>query len=190
MGNNWGVLISGNGSTLQALIDATVENSGGTVAVVIAQSPKAYGILRARRAGIPVETVPPNLNLKDAKSECEAWILDTLKRYKVRNLFLAGYMKVVSSHFIERFTNMFKGRIYNIHPSLLPKHKGLNAFEKAIEAKDEALGVTVHGVTADLDSGPVIVQRAYPACSNKLALHIQEQLAIRQASLKFLKGAS
>lgn len=162
---HWGVMISGNGSNLQALIESDIK-----ISVVISSSSKAYGIQRARRHGLPVEIVPATLKGKDA----EAWISETLTRYNIKNLFLAGFMKILSADFI----NNFKGNIINIHPSLLPKHKGLNSFEKAVEAGDKEFGVTVHHVVPEVDSGEFVLQRKF--CEpQKLLLHINEQQALK-----------
>jgi phosphoribosylglycinamide formyltransferase-1 len=156
---HWGVMISGNGSNLQALLD----HPDIHVSVVISSNVNAYGLVRARRAGIPVEV---------SKNEDE--ILQILNRYHVKNLFLAGFMKILSQDFIKRFN----GQILNIHPSLLPKYKGLNAFKQAIDAGDEEFGVTVHHVTPEVDSGEYIVQRKFKT-AHQLWLHINEQLALK-----------
>ncbi len=171
---NWGVLISGNGSNLQAILDSRDVN----VSLVVASSNKAYGVLRARRMGIPVE-IPPEPKIS------EKWILETLKKYSVKNVFLAGYMKILSPSFIDEIERR-GGKLVNIHPSLLPKHKGLNAYEAAIAAGDERLGVTVHYVNAEVDSGKVLLKRSFSPAGSKLYLHINEHLALNQ-SLKGLQ---
>lgn len=167
---NWGVMISGNGSNLQALIDIPEIK----IAVVISSSVSAYGIVRARRAGIPVEVIPAELK----KTDMEAWVLAKLEQYNVKNLFLAGFMKILSQNFIEIFTEKTKGNILNIHPSLLPKYKGLNGFQQAIEAGDKEFGVTVHHVAPEVDSGRYVHQRKFSG-AHQLWLHMNEQLALK-----------
>ncbi|MBK9293981.1 MAG: phosphoribosylglycinamide formyltransferase [Oligoflexia bacterium] len=164
---NWGVMISGNGSNLSTLLEHNELN----ISVVISSSAKAYGVKRAKRKGVPVEIIPENLKLNDM----EEWVLKKLKVYNVKNLFLAGFMKILSPNFI----NKFKGEVINIHPSLLPKHKGLHAFEKAVEAGDGEFGVSIHHVVAEVDSGKIILQKKFKK-PNKLLLHITEQQALKQ----------
>jgi phosphoribosylglycinamide formyltransferase-1 len=149
---------------------------------VIAQSPSAYGIFRARRAGVPVEIFPEKIRESKDRNSSETWILDTLKKYRIKNLFLAGFMRIISGDFISQFESEFGGAIYNIHPSLLPKHKGLNAFEEALKAEDQWLGGTIHRVVQDVDAGPIVLQRAYKSHPSKLLLHVHEQIAIRQSA--------
>jgi phosphoribosylglycinamide formyltransferase 1 len=178
-----GALISGNGSTLQALMDC---RDSIDLAVVISNKSNAYGLTRARRNGVPVEILPPELRGAAKKEEAENWILEKLDGYRVQKVFLAGFMKIISSQFIKKFD----GRLFNIHPSLLPKYKGLNAFESALDAGDRTAGVTVHHVVADVDSGRAIMQHEFeiPLHRNKdlsgLWLHINEQRIIRESMRK------
>src|SRR5947199_263528 len=137
MRTRWGVMISGNGSTLQSILDCA---DLCDVAVVISSRPLAFGILRARRAGVPVEVLPTEFQKREKPIEAEEWILKTLEKYRVQKLFLAGYMKIVSPGFIKAFSDRCGKNIFNIHPSLLPKYKGLDAFQAAMNAGDSVAG--------------------------------------------------
>jgi phosphoribosylglycinamide formyltransferase-1 len=176
-----GVLISGNGSTLQALLD-TNENSRAVV--VISSHPK-YGVLRAKRFGVPVEIIPEQLKGLSERLEAEKWIAEILLKYRVEKVFLAGFMKIVSPQFIAQFNSMF-----NIHPSLLPKYKGLDSLKEALNAGDKTAGVTVHQVVQEVDSGGFILQREFEIPQHRdstlshLWLHIQEQRVLRESLRK------
>jgi phosphoribosylglycinamide formyltransferase-1 len=180
-----GVLISGNGSTLQSVLDCMDMLD---VAVVIASKPSAYGVLRAKRAGVPVEVLPLELRGNAKKADAEKWILEKLNAYKVEKVFLAGYMRIVSENFIKNYS----GNIFNIHPSLLPKYKGLNAFEEALKAGDTVAGVSIHHVVSDVDSGEMILQTGHEIPTHRhedlsqLWLHINEQHALRLALRRIL----
>lgn len=183
MRSRWGVLISGNGSTLQSVIDCRSEID---IKVVISSGALAYGLVRAKRAGIPVEVLPEKIK-KDRKAS-ESWIVERLRYYGVRNIFLAGFMRIVSSELIEEF----KGRVFNVHPSLLPKYKGLNAFEECLQNGDSCGGASVHEVVKEVDSGNIVGQRGFVIPSHRtpetsrLWLHINEQILIRESIRKIL----
>jgi phosphoribosylglycinamide formyltransferase-1 len=147
-----GVLISGRGSNLQALIDA-IETGGldATIAVVISNRRDAGGLERARAAGI--ESIV--ISHRDFGSRALA---TALRARDVGLVCLAGFMRLVGAELIEAFPS----RILNIHPSLLPAFPGLDAQKQAIEHGVRVSGVTVHLVTAELDGGPIVVQRAVP----------------------------
>ena len=161
------------------------------IAVVISSRAKAYGIARARRGGVPVEVIPSPLAGAANRVQAEKWVIDTLEKYRVQKIFLAGFMKIISPEFIGRFEN----RIYNIHPSLLPKHKGLDAFGRALKEGDEYAGATVHEVAAEVDSGSMVLQRKFEIPTHRhenlshLWLHINEQKVMREA-LRKLKGGA
>jgi phosphoribosylglycinamide formyltransferase 1 len=183
----WGVLISGNGSTLQALLDCRELIDIG---LVISSKPKAYGLQRAIRAGVATAVIPEQLRGKFVShASAEDWILSSLRDRGITKLFLAGFMRILSGKFIQKFS----GDIFNIHPSLLPKYKGLGALEQAINAGETKVGATVHRVTEGVDEGEVILQRAftlpYPSKLhplNDLWLHVQEQRLLRDALRKVL----
>jgi len=180
-----GVLISGNGSTLQAILDC---RDFCDVSVVISSKENAYGINRARRAGVQVEILPPDLRGQSKKIEGENWILSQIEKYRVQKVVLAGYMKILSKDFIKKFER----NIFNIHPSLLPKYKGLDSLSEALKAGDKVGGVTIHHVEPEVDSGEFILQREFEIPEHRdstlthLWLHIQEQRALREGIRKTL----
>lgn len=159
-----GVLISGRGSNLQSLIDAI---AGGrldaAIAVVISNRADAPGLERARSAGI--ETVCLWHRAFPTRDEYDRALVKELQARKVGLVCLAGFMRLVGAPFIDAFPN----RILNIHPSLLPAFPGLEAQKQAIEHGVRVSGVTVHLVTAELDGGPIIVQRAVPVMTGDTA---------------------
>jgi phosphoribosylglycinamide formyltransferase-1 len=152
-----GVLISGRGSNLQALIDAIAAGRlDATIAVVISNREDAAGLERARLAGI--EAVCISHRAFATRDEYDRALVRQLRARDVGLVCLAGFMRLVGAPLIEAFPN----RILNIHPSLLPAFPGLDAQKQAIEHGVRVSGVTVHLVTADLDGGPIVVQRAVP----------------------------
>jgi len=156
-GKRLAVLISGNGSNLQAIIDACRAGAlDATIAVVVSNEPGAYGLERARRAGIKSE-VMDHRAFADRTGYDHA-LASLLDRYVPDLVVLAGFMRILTPGFVEHFS----GRIINLHPSLLPKFPGLDTHRRAIEAGDREHGASVHFVTADLDAGPVIIQRRIP----------------------------
>ena len=152
-----GVLISGNGTNLQSLIDAAQQaNFPAEIALVISNTPNAFGLTRAAKANIPFEVIDHNIfEHREAFDEA----LDTaLKKAGSKVICLAGFMRILTPYFI----NQYQGLIINIHPSLLPKFPGLNTHQKAIDNKEKWHGCTVHIVTEDLDGGPSIIQAKIP----------------------------
>jgi len=157
VGRRLGVLISGRGSNLQALIDAIAAGRlDATIAVVISNREDAAGLERARLAGI--EAVCISHRAFATRDEYDRALVRQLRARDVGLVCLAGFMRLVGAPLIEAFPN----RILNIHPSLLPAFPGLDAQKQAIEHGVRVSGVTVHLVTADLDGGPIVVQRAVP----------------------------
>ena len=152
-----GVLISGRGSNLQALIDAAADPAySAEIALVIANVPGAYGLERAKAAGIPALTIDHKAYA--GKPDFEAALDKALRAAGVEIICLAGFMRLLSADFVAKWEN----RILNIHPSLLPEFKGLHTHERAIAAHKSIHGCTVHYVTAELDAGPTIVQGTVP----------------------------
>ena len=151
------VLISGQGTNLQTIIDAC--HSGdipAKIACVVSNKADAYGLVRAKQAQIPQavflrKNFANNLKMDNA-------IGDYLQSLAVNLLVLAGYMKIL----IPEFTQRFAGKILNIHPSLLPKYAGLNTYQRAIEAGDNEHGTTVHFVNEDVDGGAIVLQAKVP----------------------------
>jgi len=152
-----GVLISGRGSNLQALIDATADGRlEASIAVVISNRADAGGLERARRAGIETQTLPP----ADwpSREDYDRAVARELKGRGVRLVCLAGFMRRIGPPLLD----VFPGAILNIHPSLLPAFPGLDAQRQALEHGVKVSGATVHFVDAGLDAGPIVLQRAVP----------------------------
>ena len=147
------VLISGGGTNLQALIDASAD---GTLAVsidlVVSNRPDAYGLTRAKQAGIATAVID-HRQFADRRAFDEA-LAETVAACSPDAVVLAGFMRILSGAFVEPFL----GRLLNIHPSLLPKYPGLDTHQRALDAGDRWHGSTVHFVTEELDGGPRIVQ--------------------------------
>ena len=151
------VLISGRGSNLQSIVDATRSNAiDATIAIVLSNRPDAPGLLRARDAGIEARTMNPR-DYSDRVAYDRA-IADLLKARGVDLVCLAGFMRLVGAPLLEAFPN----RILNVHPSLLPAFPGLDAQRQALDHGVRVTGATVHLVTSELDAGPIVVQAAVP----------------------------
>lgn len=154
---NIGVLISGRGSNLQAIIDAAEAGEiPAKVAVVISNKPTAYGLERAKKHNIPTAVFEPKKFA--SKDEYEAEIVKLLNCYRVDLVCLAGYMRIVGKVILDAY----QGKMINIHPSLLPKFPGLHAQRQALEAGAKESGVTVHFVDEGCDTGPIILQKKVP----------------------------
>ena len=152
-----GVLASGRGSNLQAIIDASEKGElDAEVAVVISDRHDAYALERAQKYSLPGFHINPK-DFKD-KKEYELAVADKLKKYGVTLVLLAGYMRVVTKVLI----NAFEGNVMNIHPALLPSFPGLHAQRQAVEYGVRFSGCTVHFVTEDVDCGPIINQTVVP----------------------------
>jgi len=165
------VLISGNGSNLQALIDACA--SGGLnadITLVISNRADAFGLERARRAGIKTAVID-HRQFTDRASFDRA-LADRLEQVGADWIVLAGFMRILTPEFVQRFL----GRMINIHPSLLPKHPGLNTHARAIEAGDEKHGATVHFVTPTVDAGPAILQGQLAVAPGESAEALQQRV--------------
>ncbi|MBR9729496.1 phosphoribosylglycinamide formyltransferase [Shewanella intestini] len=150
------VLISGNGTNLQAIIDGCDDTLTADVIGVISNKPDAYGLIRAHQSEIDTSCVIPHLN--ESREDYDARLLESINKYQPDLIVLAGFMRILSNNFVEKFI----GKIINIHPSLLPKYPGLHTHQRAIDAGDSEHGASVHFVTPELDSGPVILQAKVP----------------------------
>ncbi len=152
-----GILISGRGSNMIALVEAVKNGQipNLEVAVVISDKSKAAGLQKASERGVKTVVIE---RLKRTREEHDAEIITALKKYNVELICLAGYMRLLSSEFIKTFHN----RIINIHPSLLPAFPGLNAQRQALEYGVKFSGCTVHFVDEGLDSGAIISQAVVP----------------------------
>ena len=150
-------MISGDGTNLQALIDASREdNFPADIAIVISNSPYAYGLKRAVSANIPIKVI--DHKLFDKKEDFDTAVNIELKKADCELVCLAGFMRILS----EQFVNNWPMKIINIHPSLLPSFKGINVQKQAIDAGVRIAGCTVHFVISELDAGPIIAQAAVP----------------------------
>ena len=145
------VFISGTGSNLQSLIKfSKIKKSPISIKLIISNNPKAKGLNYSKTYRIKKKVLNfENKNLSESK------LLSTLKTNNIEMICLAGFMKILSKDFIEKF----KGKILNIHPSLLPKYKGLNTHKRVLNNKEKYSGCTVHFVNARLDSGKIIMQK-------------------------------
>ncbi|MDG6777714.1 phosphoribosylglycinamide formyltransferase [Thiomicrorhabdus sp. zzn3] len=156
------VLISGNGSNLQAIIDHQQRHADlYEIVLVLSNRADAYGLQRAQNAGI--ECCVVEHQLYEDRVSFDSELQKQIDQRQVDLVVLAGFMRILS----DGFTEHYLGRMLNIHPSLLPKHPGLNTHQKAIDAGDRYHGLSVHFVTPELDGGPVILQA-------KVAIEAQE----------------
>ena len=149
---NVAVLISGNGSNLQAIIDKFQRDEFVNVSCVISNKKDAYGLVRAEKAKIDHYFID-NKNFS-SREEFEQAIINILNKYEPDLVVLAGFMRILS----ELFVNKYQNKLINIHPSLLPKYKGLDTHRKVLENQDDYHGVTVHFVDNTLDGGPILAQ--------------------------------
>ncbi|MFM2478280.1 phosphoribosylglycinamide formyltransferase [Celerinatantimonas sp. MCCC 1A17872] len=152
-----GVLISGFGSNLQALIDACNHDYiNAEIAVVVSNKARVTGLARAAEAGIDTAVI----SAKDypERSDYDRALASLLDDYSVDLVVLAGFMRILTADFV----NAYSGRMLNIHPSLLPKYPGLNTHQRALDNGDTQSGCSIHFVTAELDGGPIILQTKVP----------------------------
>jgi phosphoribosylglycinamide formyltransferase-1 len=184
-----GVLVSGRGSNLQALIDAIRDGRlDATVAVVISNRPEAAALARARAAGI--EALCIDHRQFSSREDHDREVARELRARDVGVVCLAGYMRLVGAPLLNAFPNA----ILNIHPSLLPAFPGVDAQRQAIEHGAKISGVTVHLVTAALDDGPIVIQRAVPVFEGDTAdtlgarILAEEHRAYPEAVQRILQG--
>ena len=150
---NVAVLISGNGSNLQAIINKFQKDESVNVSCVVSNKKDAYGLVRAEKAKIDNYFVD-NKNFS-SREEFEQAVINILDKYEPDLVVLAGFMRILSGLFVNKYEN----KLINIHPSLLPKYKGLDTHRKVLENQDEYHGVTVHFVDNTLDGGPILAQK-------------------------------
>ncbi|MEX3020215.1 phosphoribosylglycinamide formyltransferase [Kluyvera sp. STS39-E] len=151
------VLISGNGSNLQAIIDACEQKKiQGTIRAVFSNKADAFGLERARDAGIPQHALAASQFASREAFDRE--LMHEIDAYAPDVVVLAGYMRILSAEFVQHY----QGKLLNIHPSLLPKYPGLNTHRQALDNGDTEHGTSVHFVTEELDGGPVILQAKVP----------------------------
>jgi phosphoribosylglycinamide formyltransferase-1 len=183
------VLVSGEGTNLQAILDTVHGHEGIEVVCVGSNRPQARGLERAREAGVEAGVFESSAYRE--RAERDAAMGDWLEEHDIDLLVLAGFMEILSAEFIRRF----EGRIVNVHPSLLPAFPGIRAIEQAIEAGVRVSGVTVHFVDEGVDSGPIILQQAfelpYPADidATEEAIHAIEHELLPRAVKLLARGA-
>jgi len=168
------VLISGSGSNLQAIIDQ-IENGSlhASIVAVISNKPNVKGLERAQHHGIPAHVLDhTQFDDREAYDQALQALID---QFNPKLIILAGFMRILSKSFVKHY----QGKMLNIHPSLLPKHKGLHTHARAIEAGDEEHGCSVHFVTPELDGGPIVGHRKVTIkahdTEDSLAKRVQQQ---------------
>ncbi|WP_454833358.1 phosphoribosylglycinamide formyltransferase [Pseudomonas veronii] len=183
------VLLSGTGSNLQALIDSTrTGDSPARIAAVISNRSDAYGLQRAREAGIA--TRPLDHKAFEGREAFDSALVELIDAFNPKLVVLAGFMRILSADFVRHYA----GRLLNIHPSLLPKYKGMHTHQRALDAGDSEHGCSVHFVTEELDGGPLVVQAVVPVESDDSAqtlaqrVHTQEHRIYPLAVRWFAEG--
>ena len=182
-GSRFAVLASGSGTNLQALLDAYPEE----LVVVAGDRKGAFAFERARRAGVPVEHVDPAGFV--SREDYDRELAERVAAHDVSLVVGAGYMRVLSSAFLERFP-----AILNVHPSLLPEFRGLRAVRRALEARAKETGVTVHFMVEEVDAGPVVAQERVPVLPGDTEetllarLHPVEHRLLVQAVADYYRG--
>lgn len=162
-------LISGSGSNLQALIDESTRGGTFRIVAVISNRTDAFGLERARRAGIPAEVLDHRAYA--GREPYEADLIALIDRYAPDLLVLAGFMRILTPAFVAHYA----GRMLNIHPSLLPRYRGLHTHQRVLDDGEAEHGASVHFVTDELDGGPVVIQARLPVGAGEDA----ESLAAR-----------
>lgn len=183
------VLISGSGTNLQAIIDA-IQNKklNAEIKAVISNRPGVKGLQRAEAAGITTEVL--DHREYDSRESFDQALQQLIDSYQPALIILAGFMRILS----ESFVNHFTGRMLNIHPSLLPDFRGLNTHQRVLDAKRTEHGVSVHFVTNELDSGPLVIQAVIPVYADDTAetlaarIHTQEHIIYPMAIDWFAQG--
>ena len=171
------VLVSGNGSNLQTILDQCEQGSiNGKVTAVFSNKSTAYGLERAQQAGVDAISLAQS-DFAD-RAAFDAELMTQIDQYQPDLIVLAGYMRILSDSFVQHYA----GKMLNIHPSLLPKYPGLDTHQRAIDNSDEEHGASVHFVTPELDAGPVILQAKVPVFADDTVdelssrVHTQEHM--------------
>jgi len=165
------VLISGSGSNLQAILDQTRAGSiNGEIVAVISNRPDAYGLTRAEQAGVDARLLD-HRPFADRERFDQA-LMELIDSYCPDLVVLAGFMRILTPELVRHY----HGRLFNIHPSLLPKYKGLHTHQRALEAGDERHGCSVHFVTEELDGGPIILQASVKIAADDTADSLQQRV--------------
>ena len=172
------VLISGNGSNLQALADGLRHSDHpAEIAAVISNKPEAFGLQRARDAGIDALC----LNHKEYanRAEFDQALSRMIDDYQPDLVVLAGFMRILTTGFVEHYY----GRMLNIHPSLLPRYQGLHTHQRALTANDKIHGATVHFVTEELDGGPSVLQAEVPVLTGDTAENLAARVLVQEHAI-------
>ena len=182
------ILASADGTNAQAIIDATKSGKlKANVRVVLTNKPEAGVIERAKKAGIPVEIIPSR-GYKNRREEYDTLVVEALRKYNVDTIALAGWMRILSSVFIDAYG----GRIINLHPAILPSFKGHKGIEDAYAYGVKVTGCSVHLVVPELDAGPLIIQAAVPVKGSleelEEQIHRMEHRILPQALQWFSEG--
>lgn len=172
------VLISGSGTNLQAIIDAIGAGElDATLALVLSNRAEADGLERARRADVPTAVIP-HRDYPDRESFDRAMI-ERIDRVRPDTVVLAGFMRILSPPFVRHY----HGRLLNIHPSLLPRHRGLDTHARALAAGDREHGCSIHFVTEELDGGPVVARAPVPVRPNDSEESLSKRVQAREHQL-------
>ena len=164
------VIISGNGSNLQSIIDAIeCGQVNAQISAVISNNPDAFGLSRAKKHGLVQQVV--DHHCFDGREAFDQSLLETVNRYRPDFIILAGFMRILGSAFIQAY----KDKILNIHPSILPDYKGLNTHQRAIDNRETEHGVSIHLVTEGLDDGPVLLRGRYPVAAQDTVEDLQRK---------------
>lgn len=172
------VLISGNGSNLQALLDQSDAGQlGGEIVAVISNKADVHGLARAKTAGVATQVVA-NVDYPDRASFDRA-LIQAIDEFQPNLVVLAGFMRILTPEFVRHYQN----RLLNIHPSLLPRYQGLHTHQKAIDAADAEHGCSVHFVTEELDGGPVILQARVPVFEDDDVASLAERVQVQEYAI-------
>jgi len=172
------ILISGGGSNMVELLKSMTGDHPARACVVLSNIPDAGGLAKAEAAGVPTVVVDHKPFGAD-RAAFEAEMAKALDQYQPDIIALAGFMRVLTAEFVA----CYQGRMLNIHPSLLPKYRGLHTHARAIEAGDDIAGCTVHEVTADLDDGPILGQARVPVVAGDTPKTLAARVLVQEHRL-------
>ena len=172
------ILSSGGGSNMVELLKSMTGDHPARACVVLSNIPDAGGLAKAEAAGVPTVVVDHKPFGAD-RAAFEAEMAKALGQYQPDIIALAGFMRVLTAEFVARY----QGRMLNIHPSLLPKYRGLHTHARAIEAGDDIAGCTVHEVTADLDDGPILGQARVPVVAGDTVKTLAARVLVQEHRL-------
>ena len=172
------VLISGNGTNLQALIDKLhnreLANQKVEIVAVISNKADAYGLQRATDAAINNQVVLSEGSI--SREQYDVLLSEAIDKFQPNLILMAGFMRILSTPFVDKYI----GKMLNIHPSLLPKYQGVNTHQRAIDAGDSEHGASVHFVTPELDSGPTVLQAKVPVFAEDKAEDLAERVLTQE----------